>query len=86
MRNKIRPISLILLLAILGFMLASISCTSVITSERQAQLDQAAEKYEATTGITPAQTGGLLFKWFGDYNEAKAANTPPLAIPAQSAK
>jgi hypothetical protein len=85
MRNKIRPISIILLLAIIGFMLAAVSCAG-ISPKTQAQLDQAAEKYEATTGITPAQTGGLLFKWFGDYNEAKAANTPPLAIPAQSAK
>lgn len=50
------------------------SCSNLLTPDRQAKLDQAAEKYEATAGITPAQTGGLLFKWFGDYNEAKAAN------------
>jgi len=85
MRNKIRPISIIFLLALLGFMIASISCTGV-SPKTQAKLDQAAEKYEATTGITPAQTGGLLFKWFGDFNEAKAANTPPQVIASEPAK
>jgi hypothetical protein len=85
MRNKIRPISLILLLAILGFMLASISCTG-ISPKTQAKLDQASAKYEATTGITPVQSIGLLTKWFSDYTAAKAANTPPLAIPAEGAK
>lgn len=85
MRNKIRPISIILLLAILGFMIASISCTGV-SPKTQAKIDQAAEKYEDTTGITPTQTGGLLLKWFGDYNQAKAANTPPVAILSDPAK
>lgn len=85
MRNKTRPISIILLLAIIGFMLASISCTG-ISPKTQAKLDQAAEKYEATTGITPVQSVGLLSKWWADYNAAKAANTPAIAIPAEAAK
>ena len=86
MRNKIRPISLILLLCILGFMLAAAtSCTSVLNPERQAKLDAASDKYQASTGITPAQSLGLLQKWLGDYTAAKAVNIPQ-AIPAEPAK
>lgn len=85
MRNKTRPLSLIIFLAILAFMIASVSCTG-ISPNTQAKLDQASAKYEATTGITPVQSIGLLTKWFSDYSAAKAANTPPLAIPAEPAK
>lgn len=62
------------LLIITAIAVSTSSCTSLLTPERQAKLDQAAEKYEATTGITPTQTGGLLIKWFGDYNQAKEIN------------
>lgn len=85
MRNKTRPISIILLLAIIGFMLAAVSCTG-ISPKTQATLDRASAKYEAAAGITPVQSIGLLSKWWTDYNAAKAANTPPLAIPAEAAK
>lgn len=75
------------LLILAAFAASTSSCTGLLTPERQAKLDQAAEKYEDTTGITPAQTGGLLFKWFGDFNEAKAANElRHSSQPAPSAK
>lgn len=85
MRNKIRPISIILLLAIIGFMLAAVSCTG-ISPKTQVKIDQASAKYEAATGITPAQSLGLLNKWLGDYNATKATNTAPQAIPVDPAK
>lgn len=74
------------LLIIAAIAVSTSSCSSLLTPERQVKLDQAAEKYEDTTGITPAQSVGLLTKWFGDYSAAKAANTPPQAIPAEPAK
>lgn len=82
MRNKTRPISIILLVAILGFMLASLSCTP----KTEAKLQAASAQYTDATGITPVQSVGLLSKWFSDYAATKAANTPPVAIPAEPAK
>lgn len=79
---KTRPIALILVLAILGFMLASAtSCT--ISPSTQAKLDAASAKYEQKTGITPMQTAGLLTKWYADYEAAKAASSAPVAIPSK---
>lgn len=49
------------------------SCTG-ISPGAQAKLDQAAEKYESSTGITPIQTIGLLGKWWSDYAAARQAN------------
>jgi len=71
-----RPIALILLLAIVGFMLAAVTSCTIIPGT-QAKLDQANAKYETTTGITLNQTAGLLTKWYADYQTAKALSALP---------
>jgi len=78
---KTRPVALILLLAILGFMLAAAtSCTT----GAQIKLDRAHAKYESATGLTLTQTAGLLAGWWADYQAAKAAqNAPVLALPSK---
>jgi len=58
-----RLVTLIVLVALLGFMFAAVSCTT-----------QQTDKYTATTGITPGQTALLAGKWWLDYEQAKAAN------------
>lgn len=77
MKNKTRPISLIIILAILGFMVAAVTSCTNLPPKTQAKLDQASTKYEAATGITPTQTAGLLTKWYAEYQAAKAATALP---------
>lgn len=85
MKTQTRPIALILVLAILGFMLAAVTSCTGLPPKAQAKLDQASGKYEASTGITPIQTAGLLTKWYADYQAAKSTTTPPpvTALPAK---
>jgi hypothetical protein len=85
MRNKLRPIALILVLAILGFMLAAATSCTGLPPKTQAKLDQASSKYESATGITPLQTLGILSKAYAAYQAAKSANTPPpvAALPSK---
>jgi len=62
MKTPARLATLIAFVALLGFMLAATSCTG-----------PAADKYTATTGITPGQTASLAGKWWLDYEQAKLA-------------
>lgn len=75
MNTRTRLLSLLVLLGILGFMLGATSCTG-----------PASEKYTATTGITPDQTAFFAGKWWLEYEQAKAANRIPQALPITSAK
>ena len=81
MKNNI---TLILLLSILGFMLATVT-SCAIAPGAQAKLDAASTKYEQKTGITPLQTLGILSKAYASYQAAKSANTPPpvAALPSK---
>jgi len=72
MSTRTRLLNLIALLGILGFMFGSTSCTG-----------PAAEKYTATTGITPGQTALLAGKWWLDYEQAKAVHAVPLTSSKQ---
>jgi hypothetical protein len=63
MKTRARLVTLITLGAILGFMLVATSCTG-----------PTADKYTATTGITPGQTAMMAGKWWLDYEQAKTAN------------
>lgn len=74
MKATQRLTSLITLGAILGFMLASTSCSSLISPSAQAKIDQASTKYESATGISTVQTGGLLVKWWADLQAARELN------------
>ncbi len=74
---KTRPIALILLLAIIGFMLAAVTSCSSLSPSTQAKLDAASTQYETTTGISLTQTLGLITQWYRDYQRTKSANTPP---------
>jgi hypothetical protein len=64
MRPRHRLLTLIALLAILGFMLGTIGCTG-----------PAAARYQLATGVTPGQTATLLMRVLGDYSAARATNT-----------
>jgi hypothetical protein len=71
MKTQTRLVTLITLGAILGFMLGATSCTGPAT-----------DKYTAT----PGQTALLAGKWWLDYEQAKAANRIPQALPITSSK
>ena len=75
MSTRTRLLNLLALLGILGFMLGATSCTGPTT-----------DKYTATTGITPGQTALLAGKWWLDYEQARAANRVPQALPITSSK
>ena len=75
MSTRTRLFNLLALLGILGFMFGAVSCTG-----------PASDKYTATTGITPGQTALLAGKWWLDYEQAKAANRIPQALPITSSK
>jgi hypothetical protein len=84
MRNKTRPIALILLLAIIGFMLAAVTSCSSLSPSTQAKINSASRNYEQATGITPIQIIGLISQWWADYQAAKAAaSIPVLAQPSK---
>lgn len=63
MRPRSRLLTLTALLAIIAFMLGTISCTG-----------PAAQRYQTATGVTPGQTATLLIHLLGDYSTARAAN------------
>ena len=63
MRPHHRLLTLIGLLAVIGFMLGATSCTA-----------PAAQRYQLATGVTPGQTATLLMQLLGDYSTARAAN------------
>lgn len=73
MKTPTRLVTLITLGAILGFMFASVSCTS-LSAGTQAKLDHASQQYESATGISAMQTVGLMGKWWQDYQQAKVLN------------
>lgn len=74
MKTHTRLTTLLALVGLLAYMLTAVSCTGILSPERQAKLDQVSQKYESTTGITPTQTLGLLGKWWSDYTAARQAN------------
>lgn len=73
MKTHTRLVCLITLGATIGFMLSATSCTG-LSPGNQAKFDQANAKYEATTGISTVQTGGLLVKWWADLQAARELN------------
>lgn len=61
-----------------------VSCAGLVSPSTQAKIDQAGQKYESATGVSVAQTGSLLFKWYGDLQSTREANkllkTPPIPL------
>ena len=62
MKTTHRLVAIISLVALIGFMLAAVSCTSAPSK---------------TTGLTPGQTITLLLKWSAEYKAARAAAAAP---------
>lgn len=63
MRPRHRLLTLTALLAIIAFMLGTISCTG-----------PAAQRYQLATGVTPGQTATLLMQLLGNYSATRATN------------
>lgn len=63
MRPRHRLLTLTALLAIIAFMIGTISCSG-----------PSAQRYQLATGVTPGQTATLLMQLLGNYSATRAAN------------
>jgi len=74
MKQHTRLINLLCLLALLGFMLGAVSCSTAPMLKAQIALAKFGEAFEEKTEVTPTQAVGLLGKWWADYNATRQAN------------
>lgn len=74
MKTHTRLVSLITLVALLGFMLAAVSCSTAPMIKAQIALAEAQTKYEEKTNLTTGQTVGLLTKWWAELQQAREIN------------
>lgn len=74
MKTHTRLVSLITLGAIIGFMFASVSCSTAPVLKAQIAIASAQESWEKKTNLTTGQTVSLLGKWWTDLQSTRELN------------